>query len=137
MRLLTRDHFIPAIHDALTDSGIDSSLYAGHSFRVGAATTTTLQGLQDSLVKTLGRWESSAYQVYIWTPHSTLTSVVRSFVQLSDATSSFSFMYTHTQSSMPNYVFTISLTLFHKSTYSLGEGAYVIALPSGKEGLAL
>ena len=79
---LTRDRFVSALQRALADAGIDSSLYAGHSFRVGAATTAALQGLQDSLIKTLGRWESSAYQIYIRTPRSTLISVARSLVSL-------------------------------------------------------
>ena len=79
-RLLTRDRFVSALRTALTDGGIDPSLYAGHSFRVGAATTATLQGLQESLIKTLGRWESSAYQLYIRTPRSTLISVASSLV---------------------------------------------------------
>ena len=80
-RLLTRDRFVSAMRTALTNGDIDPSQYAGHSFRVGAATTAALQGLQDSLIKTLGWWESSAYQVYIRTPRSTLVSVSRSLVQ--------------------------------------------------------
>ena len=80
-RPLTRDRFVSAMHTALTKGGIDPSQYAGHSFRVGAATTAALRGLQDSLIKTLGRWESSAYQVYIRTPRSTLATVSKSLVQ--------------------------------------------------------
>ena len=83
---LTRDRFVSALRSALADAGIDSSLYGGHSFRVGAATTAALQGLQDSLIKTLGCWESSAYQIYIRTPRSTLISVARSLVTLSGST---------------------------------------------------
>ena len=79
---LTRVRFVSCIRTALGDSGMDPSLYAGHSFRVGAATTAALRGLQDSLIKTLGRWESSAYQLYIRTPRSTLTAVARSLVSL-------------------------------------------------------
>ena len=58
---LTRVRFVSCIRTALGESGMDPSLYAGHSFKVGAATTAALRGLQDSLIKTLGRWESSAY----------------------------------------------------------------------------
>lgn len=76
-RLLTRDRFVSALRRALVESGINPSLYAGHSFRVGAATTAALRGLQDSLIKTLGRWSSSAYMVYIRTPQSTLVSVAK------------------------------------------------------------
>ena len=59
-RLLTHVHFVSALRSALVESGIDPSLYAGHSFRVGAATTAALRGLQDSLTKILGRWNSEA-----------------------------------------------------------------------------
>ena len=79
-RLLTRTHFVLALRSALAESGIDSSLYAGHSFCMGAATMAALRGLQDSLIKTLGRWNSSAYMVYIRTPQSTLVSVAKSLV---------------------------------------------------------
>ena len=64
---LTRDHFVAQLHCALTAAGMVCTLYAGHSFRI-----------QDSLIKTLGRWESSAYTVYIRTPSSTLVAVLRS-----------------------------------------------------------
>ena len=77
---LTRARFVSALRSALAESGFDPSLYAGHSFRVGAATTAALRGLQDSLIKTLGRWNSSAYMVYIRTPQSTLASVAKSLV---------------------------------------------------------
>ena len=39
----------------------DSHKYAGHSYRIGAATTASLCGIQDSTIKMLGRWQSSAY----------------------------------------------------------------------------
>ena len=83
-RYLTRDRFVSALKAALRECGIDSSLYAGHSFRIGAATTAAMHGLQDSLIKTLGRWDSSAYTVYIQTPRSTLISVAQSLATPSD-----------------------------------------------------
>ena len=77
-RSLTRDRFVKAVRAALNRVGIESARYAGHSFRIGAATTAAQCGIQDSLIKTLGRWESSAYLVYIRTPRETLCSVARS-----------------------------------------------------------
>ena len=74
-RYLTRNRFVSALRAALGECGIDSALYAGHSFRIGVATTAALRGMQDSLIKTLGRWDSSAYMTYIHTPQSTLISV--------------------------------------------------------------
>jgi len=79
-RFLTRERFVSAVRAALTTAGFNCSLYAGHSFRIGAATTAAQRGIQDSLIKTLGRWESSAYMVYIRTPRDTLCSVARTLV---------------------------------------------------------
>ena len=47
---------------------------------MGAATTAAMREMQDSFIKTLGRWESSAYLVYIRTPRSALISASRSLV---------------------------------------------------------
>ena len=60
-RYLTRGRFVTAIRSALVAVGVNLSHYAGHSFRIGAATTAASCSLQDSLIKTLGRWESSVY----------------------------------------------------------------------------
>ena len=49
--------------------------YSGHSFQIGAATTAAEVGLEDSLIKTLGRWESSAYLLYVRVPREKLASV--------------------------------------------------------------
>ena len=78
--LLTRERFVSRVRSALTSAGFDSSQYAGHSFRIGAATTAALCGMQDSLIKTLGRWESSAYTLYIRTPQATLCAVSQTLV---------------------------------------------------------
>ena len=72
---LTRSHFVTALRAGLTACGFDQSKYCGHSFRIGAATTAALQGIPDSTIKVLGRWESSAYQLYVRTPRQTLADV--------------------------------------------------------------
>ena len=77
---LTRDRFVQSVRAALDMLGIDSSAYAGHSFRIGAATTAAQRGVQDALIKTLGRWESAAYTVYIRTSRETLCSVTNTLV---------------------------------------------------------
>ena len=61
-----------AVRKALVETGLAAKDYAGHSFRIGAATTAARQGLQDCQIKTLGRWESSAYTKYIRTSPETL-----------------------------------------------------------------
>ncbi len=58
---LTRDAFVREVRRALTEAGLKCSSYAGHSFRIGAASTATAAGVEDSVIKTLGRWEISAY----------------------------------------------------------------------------
>ena len=72
---LTRERFVQVVRSALDRIGLISSNYAGHSFRISAATTAAQRGVQDVLIKTFGRWESSAYTLYVKTPRNTLCSV--------------------------------------------------------------
>ena len=75
-KFLTRQAVSSAIHQLLTQAGIpDAHLYNTHSFRSGAATTAAEANLPDWLIKTLGRWRSDSYQVYIKTPRNILRSV--------------------------------------------------------------
>ena len=69
---LTRDRLVDAVRQALGQAGISAAGYSAHSFRIGAATTAAQAGIKDSVVKMLGRWESSAYQRYMQTPRATL-----------------------------------------------------------------
>ena len=71
-RPLTKQRFIQRVRQALSAIGVDSSQYAGHSFRIGAATTASARGLSESTIQMLGRWQSSAYQLYIRTPRDAL-----------------------------------------------------------------
>lgn len=76
-KFLTRESFVTSMRAALTQAGFVAKDYAGHSFRVGAATTAAQRGVQDSLLKTLGRWKSSAYTRYIRTPPEVLRGVAK------------------------------------------------------------
>ena len=71
-RVLTRQRFVAIVKEGLQRAGIDSSKYNGHSFRISAATTAAAKGIEDSIIKTLGRWESVAYLQYVKIPRSQL-----------------------------------------------------------------
>ena len=77
---LTCDRFVKAVRDALAAMGVVASKYAGHSFRIGVATTAASNGVQDSLIRTMGLWESSAYMLYIHTPKDRICTVATTLV---------------------------------------------------------
>ena len=77
---LSRPRFVTEIKRALSAAGIDPKPYSGHSFRIGAAMTAANQGVEDSTIKMLGRWKSSAYQRYIKTPREQLASISKKLV---------------------------------------------------------
>ena len=72
---LSRERLVQALRLALDSAGIDSTRFSGHSFRIGAATAAANAGLSDSMIQTLGRWKSSAFNGYIQTPWQRLTAV--------------------------------------------------------------
>ena len=72
---LTRSVLVSKVRSALSTSGVDVEKYSGHSFRIGAATTTLRAGNSDAKIKMLGHWESSAYQLYLQAPSEELASV--------------------------------------------------------------
>ena len=73
-RLLTRQRLVDNIRAALQAAGIDQPKYCGHSFRIGAATTAAQRGMEDSVIKTLGRWKSLAYLEYVKIPRNQLAA---------------------------------------------------------------
>ena len=73
---MSREIFVRRVRAALWGGvGVDSDKYAGHSFRIGAASTAAAVGVEDSLIQTLGRWKSSAYLSYVRVPSERLASV--------------------------------------------------------------
>ena len=74
---LTRGRFASETRLLLSKGGLDSSEFAGHSFRIGAATTAASANLPPWLIKVLGRWSSGCFERYIKTPPSVLAQVPR------------------------------------------------------------
>ena len=51
---LTRSRFISCLPSLLEKVGLKAELYAGHSFRIGAATIAASAGLPDWLIQAMG-----------------------------------------------------------------------------------
>ena len=66
-RPLSQVDLVAAVCQALAADGLDVSRFNGHSFRIGAATTTAQVGIPDSVIQSLGRWKSSAFMTYVRT----------------------------------------------------------------------
>lgn len=79
---LSRETFVKHVRKALSASGMNVSGYSGHSFRIGAATAAAAAGLEDSMIKTLGRWRSSAYQTYVRIPRERLATVAKQLAKI-------------------------------------------------------
>ena len=62
---LKRTLFDSILHKNISFCGLDSSKYKGHSFRLGAATYAAEKGLTDAQIRSMGRWNSNAFQKYI------------------------------------------------------------------------
>jgi hypothetical protein len=45
------------------------------SFRIGAATVAAAVGVEDCMIKVLGRWDSAAYLSYVCIPREQLAAV--------------------------------------------------------------
>ena len=71
---LTRQFFLQHLKTVLQSLGLDHSrLGQGHSFRIGAASSCSKAGIEDHLIKKLGRWSSNCYIRYIHTPLSAVS----------------------------------------------------------------
>ena len=79
---LSRARLVTHVREALSQAGIDTARYSGHSFRIGAATTAARAGFSDSFIQTLGRWKSSAFTAYIRTPPEDLIAVTTRLTKL-------------------------------------------------------
>ena len=62
---VTKAWFVDQLCATLSGMGLPQHLYAGHSFRIGAATTAAMAGVEDAMIQTLGRWQRAAYVQYM------------------------------------------------------------------------
>ena len=79
--MLTRHYFASALKDTIGKLNLDTHSYNTHSFRIGAATSAKQAGISDTHIKTLGRWQSDAYQRYIRTSPQELASLSKQLIQ--------------------------------------------------------
>ncbi len=77
---LSRSQFTKELRRLLAQGGHNTAHYAGHSFRIGTATTAASQSLPHWLIQTLGRWSSDCYLRYIRTPINVLTDVSKRLI---------------------------------------------------------
>ena len=72
---LTRERFVSEVRQRLIAAKINPAPYSSHSFRIGAATTAARAGMDATMIQTLGRWKSAAYELYIQIPRESLAAV--------------------------------------------------------------
>ena len=77
---LSRSALVERVRAALTAAGIDPTPFSGHSFRIGAATSAAANGVEDSMIQTLGRWKSDAYLRYVRIPREQLAAVSKKLI---------------------------------------------------------
>ena len=82
-RPLLKPVFVSELRKALGALGLHQAAYAGHSFRIGAATAAAAAGVEDSTIQLMGRWNSAAFLGYIRTPGSQFAAITSRIAQLS------------------------------------------------------
>ena len=75
---LTKSIFTARVREAQRSLGYPEENFVGHSFHIGAATAAASAGIKDSVIRTMGRWSSSAFLAYIRTPKEQLATFSRS-----------------------------------------------------------
>ena len=65
---ISASYFARQLATCLSHCGYNTTMYTGHSFRIGAATTAAERGCTDIQIQTMGRWKSNAFRRYIRIP---------------------------------------------------------------------
>lgn len=58
---LKKSTFVVEVRKATQQAGLEAQGYAGRSFCIGAATAAAQAAIEDSLIQTLGQWNSAAF----------------------------------------------------------------------------
>ena len=74
---LLKPVFVSELRKALGALGLHQAAYAGHSFRICAATAAAAAGVEDSTIQLMGRWNSAAFLGYIKLPALSLRRLPR------------------------------------------------------------
>ena len=72
---VTKAWLVQQVRHVLRSHGFPQEDYAGHSFRIGAATSAALAGIEDSTIQALSRWQSAAFLQYVWMPREQLAHI--------------------------------------------------------------
>ena len=78
---ISRTVFLTWLEHVLLRVGLDPTVYSGHSFRIGAATSAAHAKVPDHMIKTLGRWSSDCYTRYIRTPEADVRQALSSLAR--------------------------------------------------------
>ena len=62
---LTKSAFTSRIRAALQALGFPEDNFTGHSFRIGVPSTAASVDIEDYGIRSMGRWKSSAFLLYI------------------------------------------------------------------------
>jgi hypothetical protein len=71
--VLKKGYFVSTTRLLLACLGYDPTLFSGHSYRAGCATTGADKGMNQWEIKMLGRWSSECYSIYLRNPAITAT----------------------------------------------------------------
>ena len=61
---ITVDQVRDEVRATMHAAGLDPLLFGAHSLRIGGASAALAAGIQPSLIRLMGRWDSSIYEIY-------------------------------------------------------------------------
>ncbi len=79
-KTLTKCEFTKEIRLLFSQAGFKATKFAGHSFRIGAATAAAKANIKPWLIKNMGRWTSDCFERYIRTPDDVLINATKQMI---------------------------------------------------------